>query len=224
MITNTQKSKVYRIWIVLFVFLMILPVSGCDNNASIESPATTLWTTSATTSQLAKTTQSTTTKQTTTTVPASPAVPFDPVAGQIIDAGNIRAVCPEGWYNLPVRDFFSDKQDALDLSALHFQKFSDDTLTNLPFVSIQYYGEDADFMPFEEQMKYYDAAEYITPFTVGDTVWEGLIYSLGDNVVEATISHQGSGVISVLVRLEGSGKAIAFTDDDLQTILTSIDY
>ena len=205
---------------VIFLFVVLLAgLIGCGN--SNENQNGTQTTGSETTASSANQTELQSSK---TSVPA-PAVPFEPVSGKLVDAGNIRAICPEGWYSLPVTDYFSDEKDALDKNKLFFQKFSDDEWSNLPNVVISFYGEATIDMPYEEQLDYYsEDAECLAPFMIGDAVWEGLIYPVGENVIEAVISPQENGEFDVGVRLEGDGEVITFVDADLQTILTSIAY
>ena len=151
------------------------------------------------------------------------AVPFEPVAGEMIDAGNIRAICPEGWFNYPVVDYFSE-DSALDPDKLTFLRGTDDSLTNLPHIAIGFYGADNELMPYEDQKAHYETAVDIAPFMIGEDVWEGIRYNLGDDVTEALISKVGVGAFAVLVRLEGAGEVISLTDADVQTILSSIAF
>ena len=157
-------------------------------------------------------------------VPALPAVPFDAVPGETIDAGDVRAVCPEGWFNSPVVDFFAEEPGTLATDKLTFLKGTDDSWSNTPFVSISFYGADRDAMPYEEQLDFYGEAVIMEPFMIGEAVWEGLRYNVGDDAVEAVVSIQGVGAFNVLVRLEGDGETVTFEDADIQTILTSIAY
>ena len=154
----------------------------------------------------------------------TPAVPFEAVPGETIDAGNIHAVCPDGWFNSPVSDMFSGEAGALDADKLMFLKGTDDSWSYAPCVSISFYGKDREVMPYEEQMDFYDNAVILEPFMIGETVWEGLSYNVSDDVVEAVISIQNVGAFNVLVRLEGEGQVISFADADVQTILSSIAY
>ena len=155
---------------------------------------------------------------------ATPAVPFDPVSGETIDAGNISALCPEGWFNSPVVDMFAAEAGALDTSKLLFLKGTDDSWSNSPCASISYYGESGLALSFAEQLDFYDGAALIDPFMIGDTVWEGLSYDLGDDVTEVIIGIQGVSAFNVLLRIKGEGQTISFADADVQTILSSITY
>ena len=152
-----------------------------------------------------------------------PAVYFEPVTGELIDTGVIQAICPDGWYNIEVYDYFSEPA-GIDTSMLRFQKFSDDRWSNLPFVSISFFGTSSYNMSYEDQLGYYDNAKLLQPFMIEDTVWEGLTYPLGDSVVEVLISPQNVDEFSVLIQLEGYGEVITLEDDDVLTILTSIRY
>ena len=209
---------------ILLITALLTGLAGCGNSDSSQnSTQPTVKDTAA--SGVQQSTDTTATQSVKTSVSATPAVPFEPVSGKTVDAGNVRAVCPEGWYNLPARDVFSEEEGALDPDKLIFQKFSDEEYTNLPNVVISFYGVGETFMSYEEQLEYYsENAKLLPPFMIGETVWEGLTYPLGDDVTEVLISKQGNGDMSVGIRLEGEGESIAITDADVQTILTSIEY
>ena len=153
----------------------------------------------------------------------TPAVAFEPVAGELIDAGNVRAICPEGWFNSPVSAFSNDP-DETDPDALLFLKGTDDRWTNGPIVKINFYGVDHEIMSLEDQMSYFETAVALTPFTIGENVWLGYSYDVGDSIVEAVLNQQGSGAVDILVRLEGDGQTITLADPDIQTIISTIAY
>ena len=154
---------------------------------------------------------------------AKPSVPFEPVAGGVINAGNIRAICPEGWFSSPVTDYFA-KNQTLDPDALLFLKGTDDSWASTPFVSIRFYGKDHVLMSYEEQKGKYDSATDIEPFFIGADIWEGITYHIDAKAIEAVVSVRGRGAYEVIIRLEGAGEAITFADADVQTILSSIEY
>jgi len=152
----------------------------------------------------------------------APVVEFDPVAGKTVDAGNVSATCPEGWYNMPVQDYFSDVEGALDPNGLKLQKDTDDEWTYGPAVIVNFYGEDNEIMSYDLQKDFFDSAVDVEPFTVGDKVWHGIQYNMGEDILEANISVKGSGAVEVLLILEGEGRSISLTDPDVLTILSSI--
>ena len=152
------------------------------------------------------------------------AVPFDPVAGELVDAGNIRAICPEGWISVPVRNYLSDDLDAVDPDALSFYKGAEDSLVSTPYIVATFYGIHNELTDYETQKMFFDAVDDIEPFMIGTDIWEGISYNLGDSITEAIISKRGYGAFDVMIRLEGGGETISFTDADVQTILTSIEY
>ena len=155
------------------------------------------------------------------TVSAKSAVPFNAVPGEKINAGNISAICPEGWFNIPKFDIFAS-EGTPDVNKLVFNKGTDDNYSNLPFISITFYGKDNVPMSYESQMEYYDTAVALEPFMIKDQIWEGFTYKVGENVEEAVISIVGNGEFNVLVRLKGEGETITLSDADVQTILSSI--
>ena len=154
----------------------------------------------------------------------APVVEFDPVAGETINAGNVSATCPEGWYNMPVRDYFSDVEDALDPGSLKFQKDTDDEWSYGPAIIVSFFGTDHEMMSYDTLKGFYDEAVDVEAFTVGDDVWHGIQYNIGDDILEATISVKGNGAVEVLLVLEGEGRSISLTDPDVLTVLSSIKY
>ena len=150
-----------------------------------------------------------------------PAVPFEPVAGEVVDAGKISAICPDGWFFVPTKDFFSDVPDAMDPSKLRLLKGTDDDWANVPSINIAFYSENNINLSYAEEKLHYDTAVDINPFTIGTDVWEGISFLDG---AQALISIQGVGAFNVSLVLEGSSDSISFTDADVLTILSSISY
>ena len=193
---------------VLALMLGISMLTGCDDSSS--TPSATSTNERGTTS---------------TNVEPIAAVPFDPVPGELADAGNIRAICPDGWFFVPVRDLFSDEAGALDSNKVRFMKGTDDDWASVPYIVITFLGLNRVKMPYSVQKEYYgSSATDIEPFMIGTDVWEGLTYNVGDMSVEAVISKVGVADFDVLIVLETGGKTISFADADVQTILSTIDY
>ena len=152
------------------------------------------------------------------------AVPFDPVPGEISDAGNIRAICPEGWFSVPVRDFFSDKDDALTPDKVRLIKGTDDDWAQVPYIVITFLGTNHRPMSLDEQKEYYDTTADLEPFMIGTDIWEGFSYAVGDSKVEAIIRKRNDPAFDVLVILQDKEETISLTDADVQTILSTIHY
>ena len=157
-------------------------------------------------------------------VEAAPAVPFEPIAGEVVSAGNISAVCPEGWFFVPIRDIFSEVADATDPNKLRLIKGTDDDWASVPNVVISFYGAGTSLSSYAEQKTYYDTVVDVNPFTIGDEVWEGISYNLGETSTEVLISKVNDGSYQVTVGTVTNGGSVSLTDADIQTILSSISY
>ena len=196
---------------------------------------TTMPTTTAETTQVTTTTAETTTATVTTTTSVQTTAPvepeifeFTPLTGETVDTGSIRAIRPDGWNYVPLRDYFSEDENAISPNNLFLMKGSDDNLDSYPFISITFYGEDNKFfMTLEEEKKYYgetpDDVKDIA-FILGDDTWVGFSFKIGSDGEELVLRNQSTSVYTVAVRTKDTLGSVSLTDDDVLTILSTIEH
>ena len=155
-------------------------------------------------------------------------VSYTPSTGEAVDTGSIRAVCPEGWTFIPRKDYFSSEENALDPNNLFLMKGGSDTLEPNPFVSITFYGaNNVFFMTLEEEKKFYgDGPDSLTDisFRLGEDVWVGFSFTVGTTGEEVVLRNQSTQAYTVGIRVKDINGSISLTEDDVMTILSSIQY
>lgn len=144
------------------------------------------------------------------------------VSGKIVNAGNISALCPDGWKSYGVPDYFSDDIDANSKNGLKFQKgaksLDDQFLT--PGLEIQYYEHG--LSPDDPENHYEGKTEKWGPIKLGKYTWKGYIGH--DEGLAFLWTNTGSqySQITVQMNLEEEGKKISIDDADVLAIINSI--
>jgi hypothetical protein len=135
-----------------------------------------------------------------------------------IDAGNISAVCPEGWKNIPVE---GDDKDTADPNELKFYKgVKDDGLYSfLPSVAISYdnngpLGADKEWLEGED----------LDPIEIGGRTWEGFTFEWSGDKCAKLITEDGGVKIAVTIWLDLGLESISLDDPDVREIITSIKH
>lgn len=146
------------------------------------------------------------------------------VPGERVDAGNISALCPEGWKSYPVADIFSDDDDAVDPDALEFRKGaeSEDDKYLTPGLKITYYGEDYSLMDIDSENYFGGKFEVWGPVGLGGRTWEGLVGLENDEKFAIVQAKGGDDKFDAMIQLEDGGQIISLEDDDVLAILASI--
>lgn len=144
------------------------------------------------------------------------------ISGEIIDVGIISALCPDGWKNYDVPDYFSDDVNAIAPDMLEFHKKGkgEDDQFDYVGLDIQYYkngfSEDRPTSIFD------GAVEDWGPIDLGNRTWEGFV---GLDEKRAHLwSYDGEKIpmISILMNLELEGETISLDDEDVLAIIASI--
>lgn len=144
------------------------------------------------------------------------------IEGEIFDAGNVKALAPEGWMAFPIADVFSETEGAKDPDVIQICKDAKsdfDIFTN-PYVQINYYGPDVEF--FAPGTDWYTDVEEIKPFMAGTHEWEGFTGYSDEYLfamlwcIEGDIEYQAS------MWLNGENFSISWNDEDVLAILASV--
>ena len=147
------------------------------------------------------------------------------IHGMIIDAGEVSALCPDGWNSVGVPDLTAENPETMETDALRFVKggsTQDDVLTNA-FVEMHFYKSEKD-VPETEPQKLYDNVTDTGEINTGKHSWSGYSgSSLGKPFVFLQTSGDSGVFTAVLYTQEGSANAAAINDADVQAILNSIE-
>jgi len=135
-----------------------------------------------------------------------------------IDAGNVSAVCPDGWDSFPWEGedgsnnlkFYKGIQPGT-------QDDIDRQKQSVPAIAINYKTGDGLFS-FKD---FYDDAEDWGPQTIGEYTWEGFTATWNDDKVAILTS----GDLTLNIWLEmADGASISLDDQDVRDIIASIRY
>lgn len=145
------------------------------------------------------------------------------VTGEMIHAGELSALCTNGWMNFPVPDLFADDEDAIVPNKLLFRKGAksqDDY--GKPGISITHYGENETF--YELNKDDYADSEELDAINLGGRTWQGFtgLDSGSKYVWLWTGTSDSAEEFLINFMCEYDGVEISLDDADLQAIIASI--
>lgn len=107
-----------------------------------------------------------------TAAPTENDQPAPQVKGETFDVGNYTVLVPEGWKAFPVKDFWSDDENAVDVDQVNIVKGGETDLDVLskPMIQIVHYEPDYILLSARD---YYENTEDVAPISVGALTWEG---------------------------------------------------
>ncbi len=144
------------------------------------------------------------------------------ITGERISAGNVSALCPDGWKSYPVWDLWAEKENTPDKDKLKFNKgaVSEDDQHFTPSIEIRYYGVDATF--FRPDKDRFEDPEDLAPMKIGERTWEGIAGLSWGNKQALIWTEDGDDEFLIAILLEYDGKKITLQDADVQAIIASI--
>lgn len=144
------------------------------------------------------------------------------ITGERISAGNVSALCPDGWKSYPVWDLWADEANTVDKDKLKFNKgaVSEDDQHVTPSMEIRYYGPNSTF--FRPDKDRFDDPEDLSPMKIGERTWEGIAGLSWGNRQALIWTEDGDDEFLIAILLEYDGKKITLQDADVQAIIASI--
>lgn len=145
------------------------------------------------------------------------------VKGDIINAGNVSALCPSGWINAPQYDILAEDKNTIYPNMLYFYKSNEsvENYASYPFVCIIL---DSINGVFEEVKGGYDNVIDLDPIEINGATWTGFI---GDRWVGETSALLLSSDQRCWVEVDltdHDGTALTLEDADVLAILESVTY
>jgi len=141
-------------------------------------------------------------------------------AGEIIDTGVIKAVCPTGWTSVDAFDLNASDKEAVKDTVI-FVKDGASVADNRPYIKIKVHGEGEEAAGPDRSI-YPDAAD-ITPFTAGSYTWKGFSASLdGQTFTWAGSESLGYPVEVYLWTHSGEEIHASINDSSVRLILESL--
>ena len=140
--------------------------------------------------------------------------------GEYFDAGEVKVFVPAGWMAFPVTDVFNDgaaKPNALTLIKGATSEM--DMYTN-PYVRIDFYGEDLEWMGGLED--FYEQKTPVEEMKLGTHTWQGFTTTDYDGVMAVLWSVEDTLEYQVSIQLETEKETISLEDKDVQKILETV--
>lgn len=144
------------------------------------------------------------------------------ITGETFDAGNITALCPDGWKAFPVSDTFDEYEGDNDPNAVSLYKGAESEwdMFSTPGIQINYYGPESGMTaPYKD---FYDNVVDLEDMTIGDCTWHGFSGESLETPLTMLWTEDGGALTQVTVWTEMDGKTISLEDADVQAILMSI--
>lgn len=141
-------------------------------------------------------------------------------AGEIIDTGVIKAVCPTGWNSVDAYDLNASDEKPVS-NAVIFVKDGTSLADNRPYIRIV--AHDAEEEPAYPDRSLYQDAVDITPFTAGSFTWKGYTAAAaGQTFTWAFSDSQGYPVEIYLWNHTGEEIHASINDSSVRLILESL--
>ncbi len=169
-----------------------------------------------------------------TSVSTKPDTTAPEVSGEIYDAGELRALVPDGWAAFPIPDVFADEPDAVKTSCFHIIKdgTDDGDIHAKPYIRLECLEPGVQIA--DPDPAFYKNVEDVGPLDLGGRSWSGYVCEdcfggyrkpvIGKMAVLYT--EDGSTLYEAVIRLEFNGRKekISLEDDDVQAILASVQF
>lgn len=145
------------------------------------------------------------------------------IEGEVINAGTVSALCPEGWKSFGMKDLFSDDENAIVPNKLEFRKGSksEEDHYKKPGFTISYYDASETFYELDKDS--YTEVEEIEATEIGGKTWEG--FSGVDGGYRYTNVWTGtseSDEFLITFMMDYGGEKISLDDAAVHAIIESI--
>ena len=144
------------------------------------------------------------------------------IHGTVEDAGQINALCPDGWISVGVPDLETTESGVMRTNALRFVKGSADDLENSAFIDLCYYSSTNEISELEPE-KWYDNVTGTGNIVTGDYTWNGYTaLSLGAPFVYLETETPNAAFTASIYTQDGKLFSASINDADVQAILSSV--
>lgn len=141
-------------------------------------------------------------------------------AGEIIDTGEIKAVCPTGWTNVTAYDLEESAKEPVNY-ILEFVKGAESLAEDKPVLKIVKHQTSEGFTPLQQDL--YEEPYEVTAFTAGKNTWKGFsALSGGQRFVYVTTVSGDVALEAWLYTHQNEAVQAEITDKDVFMILESI--
>jgi len=146
------------------------------------------------------------------------------VKGEMVDAGNVKGLLPDGWKFYPALDIWADDPEATDPNALRFYKGAEDEwdVLSCPAVNVDFYSSDITMLTPDPS--WYQESEDIEAFELGGKSWEGFsCKSMGTPMIILWSKDADGNQYQVSIVTEMQKGSIKLEDAEVQAIIQSLE-
>ena len=144
------------------------------------------------------------------------------IHGKVVDAGEISALCPDGWTSVGLPDLEAEDGREMRKDGLRFVKGTGSDTDNSAFIELIIYRSENE-IPETDPSKWYDNVNNTGNIVTGDYTWNGFsALSLGEPMVYLKTAANDCAFTATLYTQEGNPLAASVQDSDVQAILSSV--
>lgn len=141
------------------------------------------------------------------------------VKGTVFDAGNVKALVPEGWKAFEVPDAFGDGMDPDIMHIIKGGSKDTDMLTNA-YIRLVYYGPDQWMMTPDKD--WYEDCVDLQPFEAGGYTWNGFSGKSMDVPLTVLWTEEGNIGYQLNLLTDADKSSFKLEDADVQAILMTL--
>ena len=140
--------------------------------------------------------------------------------GEVFDTGELKAVCPVGWYKTDAYDLYKSTSKPVK-NALVFVKGGESVAEDHPYIRMVLHGAEEEFdVPDPAE---YDGSSDIAPFATGNDRWTGFTARVGNEPFVWLTTSSEKGTFEVWLWTHPDGVVSAdLSDNDIHMILESL--
>ena len=141
------------------------------------------------------------------------------VKGSVFDAGNVKALVPEGWKAFEVPDAFGD---GMDPDIMHIIKggSKDTDMLSHAYIRLEYFGPDRWMM--EPDKDWYEDCTDMQPFTVNGYSWNGFSGKTMGTPITVLWTEDGDIGYQLNLMTDADKSSFKLEDADVQAILMTL--
>ena len=141
------------------------------------------------------------------------------VKGTVFDAGNVKALVPEGWKAFEVPDAFGD---GMDPDIMHIIKggSKDTDMLSHAYIRLEYFGPDRWMM--EPDKDWYDDCADMQPFTVDFYSWNGFSGKTMGTPITVLWTEDGDIGYQLNLMTDADKSSFKLEDPEVQAILKTL--
>lgn len=141
------------------------------------------------------------------------------VKGTVFDAGNVKALVPEGWKAFEVPDAFSDEMDP-DIMHIIKGGSKDTDMLSHAYIRLEYFGPDRWMLTPDKE--WYEDCTDLQPFEAGGYTWNGFSGMTMDTPITVLWTEADNIGYQLNLMTDADKSSFKLEDADVQAILMTL--